>query len=76
MQQETFPLTMALANVFKEIGEMLEQAGVMPLETFSDRFSDMALKAEENGDDQRRYLSVWAYMLLETVRSRPEKPVN
>jgi len=55
---------------------MLEQAGVMPLETFSDRFSDMALKAEENGDNQNRYLSVWAYMLLETVRSRPEKPVN
>lgn len=76
MHEEMFPLTMALATVFKEIGGMLEQAGVMPLERFSDRFSDMAVKAEENGDDQSRYLSVWAYMLLETVRNRPEKPVN
>lgn len=74
MHDEVFAMTTALATVFKELGEMLETAGVMPLETYSEKFSAMALKAEESGEDQSRYLAVWAYTLLDTVRNRPTKP--
>ena len=59
MREEIFSLTTALATVFKELGEMLEQAGVMPLEAYSEKFSDMALKAEGDGEDHSRHLSSW-----------------
>ncbi|MCC4233355.1 hypothetical protein LL253_11715 [Sphingobium soli] len=74
MRDELFAMTTALATVFKELGEMLEQAGVMLLETYSERFTTMAVKAQESGEDQSRYLAIWAYMLLDTVRNRPSEP--
>lgn len=74
MRDELFAITTALARVFKELGEMLEQAGVMPLEAYAERFSDMAVKSQESGEDQSRYLAIWAYMLLDTVRNRPSEP--
>jgi hypothetical protein len=73
MPDEVFAMTTALATVFKELGEMLESTGVMPLETYSERFSNMALKAEENGEDQSRFLAVWAFTLLDAVRNRPSE---
>ncbi|SER22726.1 hypothetical protein [Sphingobium sp. YR768] len=74
MRDELFAMTTALATVFKELGEMLEQAGVMPLETYSEKFTAMAVNSQESGEDQSRYLAIWAYTLLDTVRNRPSEP--
>lgn len=74
MRDELFAMTTALATVFKELGEMLEQAGVMPLAAYSEKFSDMAVQSQESGEEQSRYLAIWAYLLFDTVRNRPSEP--